>query len=146
MGRYLFILFTLFLINCNNETETDNYISEDSLRIYKQRDSLINVLRQQMAERNTETGSVVWMGKGNCSYMIIHTTNWYYVAGNNYNGGIYEYDIIKGSFVQYGNMDGYDETSGSNLSLFIHGYYSTERSAANYIKSKCGLDEDISTR
>ncbi len=146
MARYRFFLFTLFLISCNNEPGADNYISEDSLRIYKQRDSLLNVLKQQLTEKSKETGSVVWAGKNGCSYLIIKTPAWYYVAENNYKGGVYEQDIIKASFIQYGNIEAYDETSGSNLNLFIQGYYSTEKSAANYIKFKCGLNEDIFTR
>jgi len=138
MQRTILFLLILSFFSCSGNEAENDYISEDSLAVYKKRDSLLSVLQQQLNEQQKEYASVVWAGSTDCNYLLLKTANWYYVAQNNYSGGVYKGDMIKAGFVQYGNMDAYNTSTSNSLSLFITGYYSTRQQAVNYIKSKCG--------
>jgi hypothetical protein len=142
MQRLAFFILISFICSCSVNNGDDGTITEDNLEAYKKRDSLLNVIRHELDEKNKETATVNWAGTDNCNYLILKTANWYYVAQNNYSGGAYKNDNIKGTFVEYGNMEAYNITSSNSLSLFIIRYYSTRQQAIKYIQQKCGAGND----
>lgn len=139
--RSLLLIVIIPVCSCSSNSAGDEYISEDSLRAYAKRDSVLNVLSEKIETAQHANARVDWAGDRNCNYIIIDAKGSFYVARNNLTGGVYTDDRLTGDFIPYGNMEAYDITSGSQLNLFVVQYYSTRQSAVKYIESQCGLGD-----